>query len=293
MMKINQIYKLMMISLVLLQTSVFAQDQENEFDGYTTRLNLTYKKFTGGNKKLTATLMAKKEDLNLPVDQAEIIFYAGDVELGKKLTDRHGVAILEIAKDVKVPANDTGAVVYRADYKALSNSTDASSEIVVVDLNLELSLEEVDSVRTITIKATKTGKNEIQVPVLGMEINVYVRRLFSDLKVGSVTLDDTEGVGSTEFTTIPGDSAGNILIVAKVDDNEVFSNVETVKPSNWGTKVSYDIEKNKRELWTNEAPLWMAITLAVFLLGVWYHLVRVFIKMYKVKKLGVQEEKKE
>jgi len=287
-------FYLLIISISLLQINTFAQEEEAEYDGYVTRLNLTYLKNSNGVKTLTCVINAKKGDNNLPLENAELKFTAGNeqsVVLGVKKTDYEGFASLEIDNNLKLPVDDSGAVLYKVEYIGLENSKDAEAELLVVDINLELALEEIDSVKTITVKATKSGKDGEIIPVGGQDVIIYVKRLYSNLKIATVTLDETEGVGSAEYKTLPGDSAGNIMVIAKIEENEVYANVEKSQLINWGTKVSYDVTSIKRELWTNEAPLWMAITLSIFILGVWYHLVRVFIKMYKIKKMGEEYEK--
>jgi hypothetical protein len=293
-MKSNHILKyfLVIISILLLRNEAFAQD-ETEYDGYVTRLNLTYLKNSDDVKTLTCVISAKKGDLNQPVENAELKFYAGKDQskpLGVKKTNFEGIATLEIDKNLQLPVDDSGAVLYRVEYKGLANSKDAEAEVSVVDVNIELKLEVLDSVKTVTVKATKIGKNNETIALAGQDIVVSVKRLYSNLKIGTITLDES-GSGSTEYKTLPGDSAGNIKIIARIDGSEVYATVEKSQEINWGTKVSYNFTSTKRELWTNEAPLWMAITLSIFLLGVAYHLGRVFIKMRKIKKMGEEYEK--
>jgi len=295
MMKSNQKSKMffLIISIFFVHIFSFAQDEEAEYDGYITKLNLSYLKNSTNVKTLDCIITAKKGNINLPIENAELNFFAGNdpsISLGIKTTNKEGFASFEIDANSKLPVDDSGAVVFRVEYKGLENSKGASAEVIVVDIDMVLTLEEVDSVKTITVKATKIGKNSEEVPVVGQDVIIYVKRLYSNLKIGQVYLDDETGTGSTEFKSIPGDSIGNILLIAKIEGNEIYGNVEKSKVINWGSKVSYDVSTIKRELWTNEAPLWMAITLSIFLIGVWYHLVRVFIKMRKIKKLGEQIE---
>jgi hypothetical protein len=294
MMKSNHIYKfcLLIISFLMLQNLSFAQEEEAEYDGFITKLAFSYTKNTDGIRTLSCVITAKKGDINQPLENAELKFYAGDdISLGSKTSNRNGFASIVIDDKIKLPVDDSGAVLYRVDYKGVENSKDASSEISVVDIKLDLKLEEVDSVKTITVTASKLGKDNEEIAIKGQDVMIYVKRLYSDLKIGEVYLDDEEGIGSTEFKTIPGDSAGNILIIARIEGHELYATVEKSQSINWGSIVSYDVSKHKRELWTNEAPLWMAITLSVFILGVFYHLIRVFIKMYKIKKIGQDFEK--
>ncbi len=295
MMKSNRISTIivLLISMLFVQAFSYAQEDEAEYDGYITKLSLSYIKNTNNVKTLRCVITAKKGEINLPLENAELKFYAGNEQsllLGVQKTNNEGFASLDINNELKLPQDDSGAVLYRVEYKGLENSKDVTAEVSVVDINLELSLEEIDSVKTITVKGTRIGKNGEILPVKGQDLTIYVKRLYTNLKIGEINLSEDEGIGSTEFKSIPGDSVGNILIIAKIEDNELYATVEKSKEIKWGSIVSYDRTSKKRELWTNEAPIWMAITLAIFLLGVWYHLVRVFIKMRKIKKLGEQIE---
>ncbi len=296
MMESNRISKIivLLICLLFVQAFSYAQEEEEaEYDGYTTKLSLSYVKNTNNVKTLSCVVTAKKGEVNLPLENAELKFYAGNDQtqlLGVKTTNNEGFASLDINTEMKLQQDDSGAVLYRVEYKGLENSKDAVAEVSVVDINMEISLEEIDSVKTITVKATRIGKNNEIIPVKGQDVTIFVKRLYSNLKIGEVYLDDEEGIGSTEFKSIPGDSVGNILIIAKIEGHELYAAVEKSQEIRWGSIVAYDVESKKRELWTNEAPIWMAITLAIFMIGVWYHLIRVFVKMRKIKKMGEQIE---
>ncbi len=294
MMKSNHIYKfcLLMMCVLMLQNFAFAQEDEAEYDGYNTKLAFNYLKTTDGIRTLSCVITAKKADINLPVENAELKFFAGDdTSLGSKTSNRNGFASIVVDDKIQLPVDDSGAVLYRVEYKGLENSKDAASEISVVDIKINLKLEEVDSVKTIIVTASKLGKDNEDISIKGQDVMIYVKRLYSDLKIGEVFLDEEEGIGSMEYQTLPGDSGGNILIIARIEDHELYATVEKSQTINWGSIVSYDVSESKRELWANEAPLWMAITLAVFILGVFYHLIRVFIKMHKIKKIGQDFEK--
>jgi len=296
MMESNRISKIivLLISMLFAQVFSYAQEEEEaEYDGYTTKLSLTYIKNTTNTKTLNCVVTAKKGEVNLPLENAELKFYAGKDQaqlLGVLKTNNEGFAALAINNEIKLQQDDSGAVLYRVEYKGLENSKDAVAEVSVVDINLEITLEEIDSVKTITVKGTRIGRDGEITPVKGQDVTIYVKRLYSNLKIGEVYLDDEEGIGSTEFKSIPGDSAGNILIIAKIEGHDLYSTVEKSQDIKWGSIVSYDVTTKTRELWTNEAPLWMAITLAIFIIGVWYHLIRVFVKMRKIKKMGEQIE---
>jgi hypothetical protein len=284
-------------SIFLLFTEItFAQDgsDSSSVQNYEPGLAFTYLKNMEGNRVLICDIKVKKDKQFLPIENAEIHFFAGfnsEITLGSAKSDNKGRAKFEIKPDVNVAINDTGAFKIAAEYKAGPNSEGAREELVIVDMSLEMTLEEVDSVRTVTIKATRFGKNKEVVPLGNMEINILVKRLYNDLIVGKAFLDAESGQGSVEFPIIPGDSVGNVTVIARIEGNEIFGTVEKKEVKKWGTPVEYRYNRIGPALWSEHAPTWMTITLYIFLAGVWYHLILVFRRMFKVKKLGKEMNK--
>jgi hypothetical protein len=261
---------------------------------YEPGLSFEFLKKGDGTRLLSAKMTAKKEKFFLPVENATIHFYAGDekeLKLGSAKTDKYGKALFEIKPEFTVPLNDTGLVKYTAEYEAEQNSEAASEELTVLDMSIQMTLEIIDSVKTVSLKATRFGKGKEIIPLGDMEINIYVKRLHSDLKVGSVFLDPESGEGSMEFPLIPGDSIGNVTVISRVDNSEIFGSVENRAVIQWGTPVVYETSRIGPALWSQNAPIWMTITLYIFLVGVWYHLIIVFRRMYKIKKLGEEARK--
>lgn len=292
-MKVKITYKILTLLVILFVYSSYAYAQENneatkEETVYEPILKLSYLKNTNGTKILKCTILSRVEGKWTPIENASIIFSAGTdslLVLGDKVTNSQGIALFEIDESTKLPEDENGVCTYHVEYKGAENSEANSEELSIADVKLELNLEEIDSVKTISVKATKKVAEGEMEPLAEEDINIYIKRLYSNLKVGTITLDE-EGEGSLEYELIPGDSIGNIIIIAKIDDSEEYGNVEVSKAINWGTPVDYSIKKTAHEIWTSEAPVWMTITVIIFVLGVWYHLVLVFIRMSKIKKLG-------
>ena len=124
----------------------------------------------------------------------------------------------------------------------------------------------------------------MQVPVNELKIQFYVPRTFSLLKVGESTLSD--GSASIDFpVTLPGDSRGGLTIVAKIEDNETYGNLEASGKIDWGKPSPPEIIV-KRGLGDTNAPLWMVYTLIVLLSGVWLHVVYIIILIIRINIIG-------
>ncbi len=102
---------------------------------------------------------------------------------------------------------------------------------------------------------------------------------------------DSSGILTVEFKrdSLPGDVKGNIILTARVDDNEFFGNLQVEKIVPWGevTKID-DSFFNKRTLWTTRSrtPFWLLFMAYTIILGVWGTLVYLIFQLFRIKKLG-------
>ena len=158
------------------------------------------------------------------------------------------------------------------------------------DVILNMALTEVDSIKTVTVTA-HTVENGREVPVSGETVSIFVPRMFSNLPVGDLTLDD-EGTASLEFPSdIPGGKEGNLEIVAAITDNSTYNNVENRQVIHWGIPTDY-LPTSHRALWTQRAPRWMIYTLSVLLAGVWGHYFFAIISLFRIKRNADMEKAK-
>jgi hypothetical protein len=109
--------------------------------------------------------------------------------------------------------------------------------------------------------------------------------MFSRLPIGEVSLDET-GKGSVEFPSdLPGDSLGNLQVVAFIAENESYGNIESATTVQWG-KPKQTLSLTHRALWTQIAPMWMIVSLTFLLIGVWAHYVYVLAQILKIRIKG-------
>jgi hypothetical protein len=160
---------------------------------------------------------------------------------------------------------------------AQEGATEATHKKVVLNMNLT----EVDSIKTVTVTA-HTFENGKEIPVSGETVSVFVPRMFSNLVIGELTLDDA-GTASLEFPKdLPGGKEGNLTIVAAFIDNATYGNVEKREIIHWGVPTDY-LPTSHRALWTQRAPGWMIYTLSVLLAGVWGHYFFAIISLIRIR----------
>ena len=80
------------------------------------------------------------------------------------------------------------------------------------------------------------------------------------------------------------DADGKVLVIAKVEENEQYANVETEMNYSWGVPSMHGLSGSHRALWTPIAPMWMIVTLTVLLSGVWGHYIYVIIQLILIKR---------
>ena len=84
---------------------------------------------------------------------------------------------------------------------------------------------------------------------------------------------------------------GNIIIVAKIEENDLYGNVEGQSSITWGIPKQYYLaEMPTRELWTPIAPLWMIVTLITMLTGVWAHYFYAIIQLVLIRRSSRQKK---
>ncbi|HZX63428.1 MAG TPA: hypothetical protein VFE66_09465, partial [Bacteroidales bacterium] len=94
--------------------------------------------------------------------------------------------------------------------------------------------------------------------------------------------------GKVEYTMkLVGDSLGNIIVLARIEENDKFGNVQGQSSISWGIPKQYYLaERPTRELWTPIAPIWMIVTLITMLTGVWAHYIYAVIQLIKIKQIS-------
>ena len=287
---INKItYYVLTFSLVVLFSGTLWANKSDAAAKLKTRIKIEYLKKGNNAKQIKATLSSKLKRKRISVSGVTLnLFNETDSSLLIKsvLTDKKGVAVFTlpdtypIGKDgepgiftVKFNGNDT--------YKAYSKTLE------VKDVALTAKFKVVDSVYTVQVTANELVNGNIGDPVSDVDVYVYVKRLFSLLKVGEGWLQDGEATVEIP-NNIPGNLQQNLDFVVMIPEADDYGTVETNKTMKWGTplpKYNKYADEAKRALWEPRAPIWMVITLGVLLFGVFYHYFLIAYKLYKIKKI--------
>ncbi|MBN1198447.1 MAG: hypothetical protein JXA23_03775 [Bacteroidales bacterium] len=242
---------------------------------------------------LTAHLFIRRERIPVDLQNAPISFTAsGDgqqLTIGEVFTDSTGKARCLIPT-TSLPRDKEGMVTYTADFSGTDNYFSASEVFISKPAALDVSFYEEDSIKYIRVSGIQTGSEGDDAPIANETVLLFVPTLFAPMPVGEIYLEE-DGVGSMEFPmTLIGDSVGTIMIIARIDENDLFGYVKGGSSCNWAIPKHFlKQDKPTRELWTPVAPLWMIITLLILLAGVWGHYVYAVVQLIKIKQSAKKE----
>ena len=203
-------------------------------------------------------------------------------KLGEAITDSRGFVVFNCKPD-QLTTDKEGKLNFKASFAGKDSIESAEELVSVKRARLEITPVKEDSLLTVKVKLIdlSTG-TETAVPEI--DLGVFVKRLFSALKLGEGKTDEA-GEASIEIpNNLPGDAKGNITLLAKLDENEVYGNLESAITQTWGTPVSDELKELPRALWSSHPPIWMLVTFIVLMTAVWGHYIVIIFELFRLRK---------
>jgi hypothetical protein len=270
----------LLVGSMQLTTSAFAQKKES------TRLKFYYYKLDDHTKRLSMELTAGRGRNSSTVAGAEIVLYhsANDstAEMARVITDSIGSVELYVEPEYNFLRDEEGFTTIEAAFDGNDTLRSSSNDVEVKDIDIQFAFEIEDSVKVLRV----TAQDGLGMPAEEIDINIGVQRLYSVLPLDRIETDEN-GTANLEFPDdIPGDSLGMLTVVAFMDDSDDYGSVTKRGQVAWGIPVDHKTDRFYRELWTDEAPLWMVAAVFIVLLGAWYHFILSILKLRKVKQLA-------
>jgi hypothetical protein len=136
-------------------------------------------------------------------------------------------------------------------------------------------------------------KDTAWVPVKAVDLKVAIKRLDGDLNVNETATYTTDSTGTitAEFKrdSLPGDKDGNLTLIAKVEDNDIYGNLTAERVVKWGSKFQYVSQFDRRTLFARRghSPWWLELLAYAIVVSVWGVLIYLVGQIKKIKKLGV------
>jgi hypothetical protein len=280
-----------MMMLCLLSIQVQAQDK---IEKGTISIGLTFHQLNNDLPLIKVSAKTKIDRRFQPVEGEDInLFFMTENShgfIGRVKTNSHGAGSITLPTRFKSQFDSLASFTFIGTLADTTRFEFQSAELEISKAKIELSLEDVDSVRT--IRATVLAFQDTGwVAQPETEIKLVVRRLMSDLNATEeeAFTTDENGEVSAEFSlSIPGDSQGNIIIGAKIDDHEVYGSLVTATPAKWGLPLVTDDSFSKRTLWAtrDKTPLWLLIFPNLIIVTVWGIIFFLLYQIARIIKLG-------
>lgn len=206
----------------------------------------------------------------------------GDRELGHVITDGSGKAVFNVKGDT-LKTDAEGKLQFKVVFAGNKAMDPAEESVSFKRARLEITPVKEDSLLSIQVSLVDMGTGT-PVPVKDATVGVFVKRQFLPLKVGEGTTDEA-GAATIEFpNNLPGDAKGNITVIGRLDENELYGNLEASVVQPWGKPVSDKVQKLPRALWSTSPPIWMLITFIVLMATVWGHYIVIIYELFRLRK---------
>lgn len=151
---------------------------------------------------------------------------------------------------------------------------------------VSLSFSDENDVNTIIATAVDaTG-----LPIEELDLYFYVTRTFSLLPIGDVfNTTDENGVVEIEFPNdLPGDTEGNVEIVVKIIESDLYHDLSLNVIKKWGIPTTQlDQSEEKRSLWAAaaNAPITLVLATSGMILVTWFIIGYIIFKLFKISKI--------
>ena len=245
--------------LVSFMSHLQAQDKSRVY------MSMDYKQSMNPGRLVQVELKTRKDRRFLPVSGIPVKILMetehGDSLLSTVYSNPEGKAFLAINNDYNFVKDDAGFYKLKAEFSGSENYRDANRSIKSKDIRMKAEFFVEDSVKKIEVQAHELGPNgERNIPE-EVDLEVYVDRLYDDLKV-----EETEIAGGKARITfpndIPGDPQGNINLRLVIDDRP-YHLVELNKTIDWGVPLAVQEPSQKTSLTTLSYILFMVVSLII------------------------------
>ena len=270
---------------------VFGQEEEAkaEKEVARTRMSLTANQYSDRTITLEGLLRARIEGSYQAVPMEKVSFYrliadGTETQLGESETGQTGIATMNL-KAVGLSPDEEGYMSFIARFEGDDELSESEGDLRIRPATLDMTPVEGDSILSLTFQALAESPVGPQ-PIPEAPVVVYVKRMFSSLKVGE-GITDSSGQVEIEFPTdLAGDEHSNLYISARIDETEEYGNLVLTSTQAWGSPVSAEIKDLPPALWSPVPPMWMTITFTVLMVAVWGHYVVIVFKMRRILRIG-------
>lgn len=267
----------------------FGQDSTatEEETTYRSRMSLTADQYPDGTIELKGLLRVKYDKGYQVVPEAKISFYVissegEEVALEDKMTNDKGISAIQVDK-ANLIADESGYFTFKARFDGKNQIGESENDLAILPATLSMEATTEDSIYIVKISAIADSPDG-PLPVAEQVVSLYVKRMFSLLKVGEAETDE-EGYAEIEFPNdLAGDQNANLEISASISETDEYGTLRAKTTKPWGYSVSEETKELPRALWSPHPPAWMVVTFFILMGTVWTHYGIIVYKLFLIRK---------
>ena len=135
-----------------------------------------------------------------------------------------------------------------------------------------------------------TALDQEGLPIEYLDLYFYVKRTFSLLPIGDMfnSTDETGMVEGKFPEDLPADEKGNVIIVVKIMESDMYNDLSLEMTKNWGVPIVLDDPTvEQRSLWAAaaNAPISLILVVSAMILAIWYIICYIIFTLYKISRI--------
>jgi hypothetical protein len=288
-MKMKHIYKNLILILGFLPIALMAQKPEKE------NLVIGVRYFNNNNRthhlvfKTKSKVDGKFKNIS---DIKLAVYITNDADkanlLGNVITNDIGDAVLLIPPSAKNEWIKSPNQTFVAVSIANKQFDEARGDLAITKAKLQIDTVEGKIVNAKLVAFIDT----LWTAIANVEMQIGIKRLDGNLSVNETPTftTDSSGGATAEFKrdSLPGDTKGNLVLVAGVIDNEVYGNLTAEMIVPWGSKFSHISNFDHRTLFARRgySPIWLELLAYSIVVVVWGIIIFLAFQIRKIKQLG-------
>ena len=209
--------------------------------------------------------------------------------IGKVTTNEQGIAKTIIPPSLATQWNTSP----KHTFIVKEGNEEVLSDYAITKAKISLDTSTVDGVKNIKASVMQLNEGNEWVPVPEVDVAIGIKRMNSILPAGDDPTYPTDSTGTAtaelKKDSLPGDEKGNLVIAAKVEDNDIVGNLRVEETVPWGVRTEIDQSFFKqRTLWSTRfrTPFWLLFTVYAIVIGVWGTLIYMVFNLVKIGKIG-------
>lgn len=285
--------KNILLALVLCHFGLIAQDSLRK----PLTVAIQYYSIDHGNVYLMVNAKTKVKGRFRPVQAIQIKTFLDEESMDKLMdsatTDESGRVKIALPSRLKDQWMNGNAHTFIATAQGNDSLKATQGELTIKKAKIIVDTLSDESAKSIKITALELNGKD-WVPIKGLEVKPGVARLGGSLlKITEADTYTTDSSGSfiaaIKDSIIPGDDKGNIMLTAKIEENENFGNLTSGKIVPWGKVTPLDKSFfEKRTLWSTRfrTPYWLLVIVYGMSIGIWGTIFVVIRDLIRTIKMG-------